>query len=79
MMVTVNMNGREVSIPVHALFELVRQNQVDPADSGSDSSSDEDEDYGDVGYVSSTSEDDQQEDGGGDAGSEDVSGTTVAG
>ena len=77
MMVTVHMNGREISIPVHALFELVRQNQVDPADSGSDTSSDEGVDYGDMDFASSTSEDDQQEDGGGDTGPGGISETSV--
>ena len=65
------------AIPVDALFELVRQNHVDPADSGSDSSSDEDEDYGDMGHASSTSEDDHQEDGDSDAGSAGISGTVA--
>ena len=61
LMVTVNLNGREISIPVHALFELVRQNQVDPADS------EDDDDYA-MSVASSPSEDDQQDDGGGDSG-----------
>ena len=62
LMVTVNLNGREISIPVHALFELVRQNQVDPADSSED-----DDDHA-MSVASSPSEDDQQDDGGGDSG-----------
>ena len=69
LMVTVNVNGREICIPVHALFELVRQNHVGPADSDSDSSSEEDGDHA-MSVASSPSEDDQQDVAAGDSGRE---------
>lgn len=56
--VTVDVGGHEVSLPIYALVELLRQSQHD-----SDSSSEEYEGHGSNDLASSTSEDDQEDDG----------------
>jgi hypothetical protein len=65
-MVTIEIGGREVTLPVHTLVELVRQNQLQA--SGSDSeSSDDDEADGDIALDGSSSPSEEDEDNGNDS------------
>ena len=65
-MVTIEIGGREVTLPVHTLVELVRQNQLQT--SGSDSeSSDDDEADGDIALDGSSSPSEEDEDNGNDS------------
>ena len=67
-MVTIDLSGREVSLPMHVLIEMVRQNQLqhgdedDSGDDGEDSDGSSDDSSDDSASDDSAEEQEEQED-----------------